>query len=310
MKRKKIISTFTTCALIASFALMSVASSSSSSETKKIVDDSDGSNKVTDSNDAKNDSDADKNNAPVTIDEQVLVDEKDLKITAKGMEEDLIWGTGVKLFIENNSKKDYAVTCDALIVNNYMISDLFSSEITAGMSANETMNLSSSQLAAAGIDKIGQIEIDFRVYDPDSYDTLFDPEIVTIKTSLFDQMDTTPDDAGKELYNNKGIRIVGKYVDEDSFWGAGILLYIENNTKKNITVQCDSIAVNGLMVDGLLSASVYPGKMAIDDITLFSSDLEENGIESIDEVSLSFNIFDTDSYDTIDNTKQITFSTK
>ena len=43
------------------------------------------------------------------------------------------------------------VGCKALIVNNYMISDLFASEIAAGKKANEVMYLSNSQLKAAGI---------------------------------------------------------------------------------------------------------------------------------------------------------------
>ena len=44
------------------------------------------------------------------------------------------------------------------------------------------------------------------------------------------------------------------------------------------------------------------------DITVFSSDLEENGIESIDEVELKFHIYNADSYDTIADSDAITFS--
>lgn len=58
----------------------------------------------------------------------------------------------------------------------------------------------------------------------------------------------------------------------------------------------------------LFSTSVYDGKMSIDDVTIFSSDLEENGIESIEEVELKFHIYDADSYSTIADSDAITFS--
>jgi hypothetical protein len=166
----------------------------------------------------------------ITIEEQVLIDQNDIKITALSMDEDSIWGKGIKLLIENNSSANIGVGCNALIVNDYMISDLFSSSIAAGKKANETMYISSNELKAAGITDIGQIEIYFHIYDSDSYDTLFDLDDVIIKTSAYDNMDTTPNVSGEELYNQDGIRIVGQYVDENSFWGTAILLYIENNS--------------------------------------------------------------------------------
>ncbi len=54
--------------------------------------------------------------------------------------------------------------------------------------------------------------------------------------------------------------------------------------------------------------TIYDGKKSIDSITVFSSDLEENGIEAIKEVELKFHIYDVDSYSTIADTESITFS--
>lgn len=41
-----------------------------------------------------------------------------------------------------------------------------------------------------------------------------------------------------------------------------------------------------------------------------SSDLEANGITSIDDIELKFHICDAESYETIKDTDPITFSTK
>lgn len=121
-------------------------------------------------------------------------------------------------------------------------------------------------------------------------------------------MDTTPDDGGVELYNEGGIRIVGKTVDEDSFWGSAILLYCENNSGKNVSIFAEEMSINGYMMTAYFSSTIYDGKMSMDTITILSSELEENGITSIEEVELRFHIYDADSYSTIADSDYVTFS--
>ncbi|MBQ3544456.1 MAG: hypothetical protein IJA34_05665 [Lachnospiraceae bacterium] len=277
---------------LSAFGLMALGSTSSDSgEGKEIVGDNSESKKEL-----------------VTIENQVILDNSGIKVTAEEYVDDSIWGEGIKLLVENNSDKDVTVGCKALIVNNYMISDLFVADVASGKKSNETMYLSSSALKAAGIETVGQVEIYFHVYDSASYDTIFDSDCVTIKTSAFENMDTTPDDAGTELYNAGGIRIVGKTVDEDSFWGSAILLYCENTTDKNVGITVEDMSINGFMMEPLFSETVYSGKMAIGDITIFESDLEDNGIETIQDVELKFHIYDADSFSTIADSDTVKFT--
>lgn len=252
-------------------------------------------------------SDTDNASAGESITEQVLVDQDGIKITATEYVTDDIWGDGIKLIVENTSNNDYTVGCDALIVNDYMITDLFSADVAAGKKSNEVMYLSSSELEAAGIDVVGKVEMYFHAYDS-NWDSLFQNVYSEIETSQYANMDTTPNDEGTELYNENGIKIVGKTVDENSFWGTAILLYVENTSGNNIGINVDNMSINGFMMSPLFSTTVYDGKKSIDAITVFSSDLEENGIESIDEVELKFHIYNADSYDTIADSDAITFS--
>lgn len=246
--------------------------------------------------------------ASVTIEEQVLVEQDGIKITALEMTEDSIWGEGVKLLIENDSDKNVGVGCNALIVNNYMITDLFSTSVAAGKKANETMYFTSNQLEAAGITNVGQIEIYFHIYDSDSWERMFDPECAVIQTSAYNEMDTDAEVNGKELYNQDGIRIVGQYVDEDSFWGMAVLLYAENTSGKNVTISCDDMSINGFMVSPIFSSTVYDGKKSFDDITIFSSDLESNGIETVEDIELNFHIYDPDDLSTVADSGPISFT--
>lgn len=283
-----------------------------SGETKQVVS-NEGSEKEDADESASNDSEVsndseDSSDTEVTIDEQVLVDRDGIVVTATEYVTDSIWGDGIKLLLENNSDKDVTVGCNALIVNDYMITDLFSAGIAAGKKSNETLYFSSTQLKAAGIENVGKIEIYFHIYDSSTFDTVFDPECVVVQTSEYANMDTMPNDAGTELYQQDGIRIVGKTVDENSFWGTAILLYLENNSGKNVGISVDDMSINGFMMSPFFSTTVYDGKKSIDDITVFSSDLEENGIEAIEEVELKFHIYDADSYSTIADSEPITFS--
>ncbi|MCR5775732.1 MAG: hypothetical protein K6G42_11670 [Lachnospiraceae bacterium] len=322
MKIKRVIAI---CLCLMLFAMMSIGSGSSTSGSRKDITASGGQQATDGGSDSDqgipetdggsgegsaNAGDSDEAVTNITIDEQVLVDQDGIRITATGYEADSVWGEGIGLLIENNSDKDYTVGCDALIVNDYMISDLFATTVAAGKKATDTMYLSSTQLKAAGIDSVGKVEMYFHAYDDDSLDRLFSEVYSEIKTSEFDHMDTECDDSGTELYNKNGIRIIGKTVDEDSFWGMAILLFCENSSGRKISINIDDMSINGFMVTPYFSSMIYDGKKAVEDITIMSGDLESNGIESIDEAELKFRIMDADTYDTIDETDTIAFSAK
>jgi len=315
-----------TAAVILVFAAMAMGSTSDSGTSKEIVesseskndDDADASNEESSQSEENDPAEADSsteddsssaNFSNITIEEQVLVDQDGVVITAKEFVADDIWGDGIKLLIENNSSQNLMIGCNALIVNNYMLTDFFAEEVAAGKKLNSTVYLSSSELKAAEIDNIGQVEIYFHIYDDDTYDDVANPYAL-IKTSEYENMDIKSKDLGMELYNKNGIRIVGNAVNEDTFWGTAVLLYLENNSGNNVGFSVDNLSINGFMMSPYFSCSVFDQKMALDDITILSSDLEENGIESVDDVELAFHIYDLDTYDTIDDTDPISFSTK
>ena len=64
------------------------------------------------------------------------------------------------------------------------------------------------------------------------------------------------------------------------------------------------------MINPIFSASVYDGKMAVKEVTILSSDLEENNITSVEEVELKFSVLDRDSFQSLFKTDTISFTTK
>ncbi len=245
----------------------------------------------------------------MSISEQILWEVDGLKLSATGINEDSFYGAAIKVLAENNSDKDVGIGADAVIVNDYMINDLTSITVTSGNKANDEITLFSSELEAAGIEHIGKVELYLHTFDPDTFETLQSSDCITIQTSEYDKMDTQTDIDGAILYDEGGIKIMCKYVDENSFWGSAVLMYVENNTDQNIIVQCDDVSVNGFMVSALMSTDVYSGKKAIDDITILQSSLEDNGIDSIDTIETSFKILN-ENFEEIANSGKVSFSTK
>lgn len=286
------------------------AVTSETGETSELVvnNDKDDKSKASEKKNEESSAESASAQSTITISEQVLVDQNGVKITAVEYVTDSIWGDGIKMLLENNTSQNLMYSCDALIVNDYMITDLFAQSVAAGKSAYETLNLSNSQLKQAGIDNVGKIEIYFRVYDNDTWEDLFKTDCIALQTSEYSNMDSTVNDTGIELYNKNDIRIMAQYVDENSFWGKAILLYVENNRNENITVAVDDLSINGFMFTPLYVDTIYAGKKSFNDITLFSSELEENEITEVKDVELKFRIYNPDTYDDIDNTDPISFN--
>ena len=239
-----------------------------------------------------------------TIEETVLFEYNGIKVTAKEITEDWL-GPELKVLIENDTDENINVSLDEIAVNDYMVSAWLYEDVAAGKKSNATFEIWSSTLSNAGISNIGKIDFYFRVINSDNYNTIYESKEIELKTSLYDEMDLEANDVGTELLNQNGIRIVGKGVN-DSLWGQGVLLYIENNSDKNIIVSTDNLSVNGYMVNGYLYSTIMSNKKAIETVILSSTDLEDNDIESIEDLALSFDIINADTWMNIFSSDEIT----
>lgn len=245
----------------------------------------------------------------VTITEAVLVDEAGVKITAKSLSTDSFMGPEIKLLIENNSGKDLTVQTRNSSVNGYMVDTMMSADVVNGKKANDSMTIMDSDLEDCGIATITDIEFSFHIFTSEDWETYLDTDMIQIKTSAAETHQQTYDDSGSVAYDANGIKIVVKGLSGDeSFLGDSIVVYIENNNGKNVTVQTRDVSINGFMVDPIFSCEVVNGKRAVDTITFMSSDLEENEITAIETVELSFHIFDADGWDTIVDTDVVTIT--
>ena len=271
---------------------------------------SNNSGNVKDVQDVKqNESNDSKKLSKANITETVILDKEGIKVTAKSISYDSWSGPEIKVLVENNSSENVTIQARKFSINGIMIDPTFSAEVNAGKKANDTISISSSELEAAQISTIKDIEFGLDVFNSDSWNDIFKQEGIKLETNAKDYVQKYNTD-GKLVVDQNNIKIyVLKKDDKDSFWGADIYVYIENNSSQDITVQARDVSIDGFMIDPTFSSDVSAGKKAYDTITFHESDLKDNDITDIKEIELKFDVFNADSWNDIfkTDTKKISF---
>ena len=144
------------------------------------------------------------------------------------------------------------------------------------------------------------MEFKFVIIDGDSWEHIDETDVIKVDTSIAHSYVQKYDDSGNVLVDYNGIRIIEKGLSENgSFWGPGVVLYIENNSEQDITVQVRDVSINGYMVESMISEEVLIGKKSITDLQFLSNDLKENDITKIEDIEFYFHIFNWKDYDSI-----------
>lgn len=235
----------------------------------------------------------------VSFSEVVLLDEGGIKVTATGLTEDEWMGLSINVLIENNSTENVVIQTRYAAVNGAMIYPILSVEVVAGKKANDAISFFQTDLESAGISTIQTVEIVVVALNSETYETLYESVPVTLQTNAAGETQRF-DDSGFVALEQEGVRLVVQGItEEDSFFGKEIVVFIENNTGRNITIQLRDVSVNGIMLDPLFSCDVVDGKIAYSTISFMKEDLESNGIGQIDTLECRVLVFDMATWDDI-----------
>lgn len=271
-----------------------------------------------------------------TMEETVLVDESDIKITATNLAY-TAYSVKLNLTIENNTAQNLsfysgtlAYSCNS--VNGYMISGGYlNTDVTAGKKTNETVTFDAAELGLMGIRDIADIEIGFEIID-DNHDDYLLTGPRQIKTSLADSYDYTVDtyraaiadaselkqlglavlyDTEEEPYNQRDVHILSQTLIGNADGDQLLLIEVENNAAEGVEVVIGDGRLNGLNLSGTWASDwVAPGKCKVLDLPL-SSALGETyktvfGIQEIGAVCYSVTLKDGD-YDDLTIPQEIAF---
>lgn len=257
-----------------------------------------------------------------TIEETVLYDQGNVKITARNLIYDH-HGVKLSLIMENNTQQPLTFLSGTIgycrnAVNGYMVPKGYVNEdIAPGKKASETVYFDYDYLKLLGIFQIAEIQMDFTIQD-ENYDTLMETGPLILHTSGYSDYrpyaetfaSILPSPAAvqtfgytvdfftqEQLYADGGIRTVcGGIISREGEYS--LFLELENTTDALIIGRLSNISINGLQLQfGTRTAdAISPGMHCVSSVNL-SDILSKNtadlfGIQQISSVSFDLSILD------------------
>lgn len=274
-----------------------------------------------------------------TIEETVLYDENDVKITATGLNYGN-YSADLEVSIENNSDKKLSfvsesVGCALNAINGFMVSDGYvNCDVESKGSASEEMSFDYSTLMLYGINEIADIQVGFSITDEDFNSIYTGP--LQIKTGAADGYDyaasseqyhkaitnkillqnydlKVPYFADDELYSSNGISLISEAFAINSSDERSLLLEVKNETDKTVYVKTSHIKANDIEIydstwsyDTITAGNTTVVNIGLDDI-LDKDEWAEKGIDSIESVSMTIGAENADGM-LITEEKEITIS--
>ena len=244
--------------------------------------------------------------APETpIAQQVIYEEQGIRITVKGMEEDTMIGTEIRILVENGTDRNIAFSGDLFVVNGITVPGYLYAQAAAGTRTNDTIELFADVLDSAGISSVGMIRgYDTRIVDTDSFETLAMVPLELTTTHAGDGI-YFYDESGVELYQERGITVIAQVVQEE-FYGKTARLLVKNGTGKDIIVEAEHVSVNGYTLDAWLYDTVVADTVRYCHLDLFETGLAENGIDAIETISFQLTFLDAATYEPLAQSQQLT----
>ncbi len=217
---------------------------------------------------------------PITIEPAVLVDGDPIKVTARSFyqTED---AQGLALTIRNNTDSEFALCCSNFIINNFMFTEPAAIRVPANSSVYDELTVSTADLAARGISAIGRMEIDFKVIDPETGETVYNPTLLEVKTSCFEEAGEADALSGTELYNDNGVQIVLANVELLDTGASRVDLFVDNTSASDITLVGEKVLVNGRLLEAPICSTVCAGKKALASFTVTYHNKEKLGIGEV-----------------------------
>ena len=106
------------------------------------------------------------------------------------------------------------------------------------------------------------------------------------------------------LVDNEQVTVKITGIDEKNFWGYTLKVFLENKTETELMYTVDSVSVNGFMCDPFWAVTVAGGKKANEEISFGEGDFEKNGIETVEEITFTLRIYDSEDWQAEDLVKQ------
>lgn len=222
-----------------------------------------------------------------TIEETVVYDDGTFKLTAKEIDYSDKYNIKVKFLAENNSDNTVSFVGSNFSINGITMYCNLYCEVAPGKKANDSIDIDRDDLEKYGIKSIATVKgQDPYIYNKDGKETIARFQF-SLETSISDGYVQEVDKSGQTIYDKDGVVIKYRGIETDWSGDEVLSFYVENNTDVDFGVYVDDTSVNGFMVYGSMVAYAYSGCVTYEELGFLSSDMEENDIDSIEEVSFT-----------------------
>jgi outer membrane lipopolysaccharide assembly protein LptE/RlpB len=138
------------------------------------------------------------------------------------------------------------------------------------------------------------------------------PSVATkpVQTTVSTTPETTaPAVTESLLVDNEDCIVKVTGFDQNDLLGFSMKLFIENKEDENLMFSIRDASVNGFMIDPFWANEVAAGKKANETVTFLKSDLEKNGIETVEEITFTLVVYESDEI-TTEHLVEKTFTVK
>lgn len=238
------------------------------------------------------------------LDEEIY-DDGYITVRAKSLGYEDFYGPVVGFEIDNFSESNISVESLMVIVNGCVFPATFYAEVPAYESAEGVLYLYESELNTLKIAEIRKIKVKLSISNPDTFENIGASELTEI---YFDEKVSVPSDMsyGEEIISHNGVTIyienIKKY-DSDSYdYVAGI--FVANTNDKDVIVRAEDVTVNGTEIDPNCIITAPASSNAYYELSFYKPTLKENKIDNIEEIIMSFGVFDGTDFEKITESDQ------
>ena len=229
------------------------------------------------------------------------VDNGECAVTVKSIDPDDMWGYTLKVLLENRSaEKTYMFSVETAFINGVECDPFFAAEVAPGKKSNEDINFDLDTLEENGMGEPTDVELILRVSDSD--DWMADPvayETVHVYPQGEDKAEAfvrQAKDTDTVLVDNDDISFIVTGYEPDSLFGYAVQLFLVNKTDRGLMFSVNDASVNGFMIEPYYGHELAAGKCCFGEMDWSESDLEENDIETVEDIEFTLHVHDSDDW--------------
>lgn len=218
-----------------------------------------------------------------TIDETVMWDGDDIKVTALELTSDQYYHI-LKLRIENKTSKDLYVMASRTAVNSFVVEPSMGVDVPAGGTAEGEFKV---WLKDVDADVVADIETRFS-YSSSDYSMNRKTERVKLNTSAAASYDYSYDESGTVLHEADGIKIICQGFNNEG--NPIIYLSSTGELSEGCCVEVREIYINGKECYTDYCEWVFTNTRNLAEMKLREKDLDGNEVGKVESLQVSFKI--------------------